>query len=167
MGRGRDEAHEDFDAWYGREAPRVLASVTLAVGDRWLAEEATAEAFARALERWPAVREARSPSAWVYTVALNQVRSAARRRQVERRFLHRQRPDVAHPAPPPDVALWRAVGELPPRMRTVVALRYVGDLPQAQIAEVLGVTPGTVASTLHDARAKLAERLAHTHGGTR
>jgi RNA polymerase sigma factor (sigma-70 family) len=164
---GRDERHEGFDAWYGREAPRVLASVTLAVGDRWLAEDATAEAFARALERWPWVREARSPAAWVFTVALNQVRTAARRRQVERRFLRRQRGDVVHPAPEPDVELWRAVAALPPRMRTVVALRYVGDLQQAEIAEVLGVVPGTVASPLHDARAQLAARLANSHGGTR
>ena len=164
---GRDEGHEGFDAWYGREAPRVLASVTLAVGDRWLAEEATAEAFARALERWASVREMRSPSAWVFTVALNQVRSTARRRQVERRFLRRHREDVVHPAGEPDVQLWRAVATLPPRMRTVVALRYVGDLPQARIAEVLGISPGTVASTLHDARARLAARLSNTHGGAR
>jgi RNA polymerase sigma-70 factor (ECF subfamily) len=164
---GRDEGHEGFDAWYSREAPRVLASVTLAVGDRWLAEDATAEAFARALERWSTVRDARSPAAWVFTVALNQVRSIARRREVERRFLRRSRPDVVHPAVEPDVALWRAVAGLPPRMRTVVALRYVADLPQAEIAEVLGVAPGTVASTQHDAPAKLAARLAETHRGAR
>jgi RNA polymerase sigma factor (sigma-70 family) len=145
----------------------VLASVTLAVGDRWLAEDATAEAFARALERWPAVRDARSPAAWVFTVALNQVRTIARRRQVERRILRRHREDVVHPAGEPDVALWRAVAALPPRMRTIVALRYVADLPQAQIAEVLGIPPGTVASTLHDARATLATRLADSHGGAR
>jgi RNA polymerase sigma factor (sigma-70 family) len=162
---GRDDEVDGFDAWYGREAPRVLASVTLAVGDRWLAEEATAEAFARALERWSRVREAQSPAGWVFTVALNHVRSLARRKEVERRFLRRQRVDAVRPAPEPDVALWRAVRELPPRMRTVVALRYVGDLQQAQIAEVLGVSPGTVASTLHDARARLAVVLAETHGG--
>src|SRR5690349_15722076 len=161
----RDEGRADFDAWYLHEAPRVLASVTLAVGDRWLAEDATAEAFARALERWRQVRELQSPAAWVYTVALNQVRTVLRRRKVEQRFLRRQREDVAHPAAEPDVALWRAVAQLPPRTRTVVALRYIGDLPEARIAEVLGITRGTVASTLHDARRKLADRLATTHGG--
>jgi RNA polymerase sigma factor (sigma-70 family) len=161
----RDEDRADFDAWYLHEAPRVLASVTLAVGDRWLAEDATAEAFARALERWNQVREARSPSAWVYTVALNQVRTTMRRRALERRFLRRQREQVTRPAAEPDVVLWHAVAQLPPRTRTVVALRYVGDLPEARIAEVLGITRGTVASTLHDARRKLAEQLATTHGG--
>lgn len=161
----RDDGRADFDAWYLHAAPRVLASVTLAVGDRWLAEDATAEAFARALERWHQVRDMTSPHAWVYTVALNQVRTTARRRGLERRFLRRQREDVAHPAPAPDVALWDAVAQLPPRMRTVVALRYVADLPETRIAEILGISRGTVASTLHDARHRLADRLATTHGG--
>jgi RNA polymerase sigma-70 factor (ECF subfamily) len=161
----RDDGRADFDAWYLHAAPRVLASVALAVGDRWLAEDATAEAFARALERWPKVREMTSPEAWVYTVALNQVRTTARRRGLEQRFLRRQRAEVAPPPTTPDVAVWDAVAQLPPRTRTVVALRYVADLPEARIAEVLGITRGTVASTLHDARRRLADRLATTHGG--
>lgn len=161
----RPDDRADFDAWYLHAAPRVLASVTLAVGDRWLAEDATAEAFARALERWHQVREMASPNAWVYTVALNHVRTTARRRGLEQRFLRRQRPAVEDPVPAPDVALWDAVAKLPPRARTVVALRYVADLPEARIAEVLGITRGTVASTLHDARRRLADRLATTHGG--
>ena len=162
----RDDGRADFDAWYLHAAPRVLASITLAVGDRWLAEDATAEAFARALERWHRVREMSAPDAWVYTVALNQVRTTARRRGLEQRFLRRQPPPpVADPIQAPDVALWDAVAQLPPRTRTVVALRYVADLQEARIAEVLGITRGTVASTLHDARRRLADRLATTHGG--
>jgi RNA polymerase sigma-70 factor (ECF subfamily) len=162
-----DEDGVGFDAWYVREAPRLLALVTLAVGDRWLAEEATAEAFARALERWPAVRAKGSPSAWVYTVALNQVRSTIRRRSVERRFVlrHRAPPGVA-PAPEPDVALWQAVAQLPQRERLMVVFRYVGDLPEADIARALGVTRGTVSSTLSRARQRLAHTLSATHGGT-
>jgi RNA polymerase sigma factor (sigma-70 family) len=163
----KDEDGVDFDAWYLREAPRLLALVTLAVGDRWLAEEATAEAFARALERWPSVGAMRSPSAWVYTVALNQVRTTLRRRAVERRFVlrHRTPPEVA-PVPEPDVALWRAVAQLPLRERVMVVFRYVGDLPEAEIARALGVTRSTVSSTLSHARQRLAQLLSATHGGT-
>jgi len=115
--------------------------------------------------RWHRVREMSSPDAWVYTVALNQVRTTARRRGLEQRFLRRQRPPVADPVPAPDVALWDAVAQLPPRTRSVVALRYVADFPEARIAEVLGITRGTVASTLHEARRRLADRLATSHGG--
>ena len=155
-----------FDAWYLREAPRLLALVTLAVGDRGLAEEATAEAFARALERWPSVRSKGSPSAWVYTVALNQVRSTLRHRAVERRFVLRHRsPPAAAPPPEPDVALWQAVARLPHRERVMVVFRYVGDLSEAEIARALGVTRGTVSSTLSRARQRLATLLSATHGG--
>ena|SRR5690242_14862187 len=161
-----DEDGAGFDAWYLREAPRLLALVTLAVGDRWLAEEATAEAFARALERWPSVRAMESPGAWVYTVALNQVRTTLRRRGLERGFVLRHRaPSAVPPAPEPDVALWRAVAQLPLRERMVVVFRYVGDLPEADIARALGVTRGTVSSTLSHARQRLARLLSATHGG--
>ena len=44
--------------------------------------------------------------------------------------------------------------------RTAIALRYVSGLRESDIADVLGVAPGTVARTLHDARQRLAERLA-------
>ena len=155
-----DEDGAGFDAWYLREAPRLLALVTLAVGDRWLAEEATAEAFARALERWPSVRAMESPAAWVYTVALNQVRSRMRRARLERRYVARQRAGYQPPPPEPDTALWAAVAALPPRMRTAVALRYVADLGEAEVAVAMGISRGTVAATLSKARARLAQLLA-------
>lgn len=150
----------EFADFYGAQYARVRRALSLSLGDADLADEATAEAFARALARWPEVRRAGSPSAWVYTVGLNLVRSTLRRRRLERRYLLTQRP-VDSPAPAePDPALWQAVASLPQRTRTAVALRYVADLPEAQIAEVMGVTRGTVASTLHDARARLATLLA-------
>lgn len=48
---------------------------------------------------------------------------------------------------------------LPARERTAVALRHVADLPTASVAAVMGVAPGTVAATLHAARAKLRHAL--------
>ncbi len=74
-----DPEDSDFAEWYAAGYARVRRAVTLAVGDAALAEEATAEAFARALLRWRSVRQAHRPEAWVYRVALNQVRSRFRR----------------------------------------------------------------------------------------
>jgi RNA polymerase sigma-70 factor (ECF subfamily) len=51
--------------------------------------------------------------------------------------------------------VWAAVARLPEQERTLIALRYVADLPQAQIAEVLGIPPGTVASGLSRGRRRL------------
>jgi RNA polymerase sigma factor (sigma-70 family) len=56
-----------------------------------------------------------------------------------------------------------AVQALPPQARQAVALRYVADLTDREVAEVMGLAAGTVARTLHDARAALAETLAPTH----
>lgn len=157
------ERDADFDGWYVQAYPRVRAAVTLAVGDADLAEEATAEAFARALVHWSKVKSAASSHAWVYTVAMNQVRSTLRRRGVERRWLRRHANErVVHQPPPvePDDPLWRAVGQLPRRARTAVALRYVADLSEAEVAEVMGIARGTVAATLHQARKQLGELLA-------
>jgi len=48
---------------------------------------------------------------------------------------------------------------LPTRQRACVVLRYYLDLPEAEIADTLGCTPGTVKSQLAKARAHLADRL--------
>ena len=155
--------HEEFADWYGALWPRVLRAVTIAVGDRDLAEEATAEAFARALARWPGPAKLHSPAAWLHKVAVNEVRTRWRRSRLEHRALERLR---AHPqhhtvSPEPrDDALWSAVAALPDRARQMVALRYVLDLPEAEIASMLGVTRGTVASTLSKARQQLNSVLA-------
>jgi len=159
MDNGDVGAADDFAAWYAVSFPRVRAAVSLAVGDPWLGEEATAEAYARALARWSSVRDARRPEAWVYTVALNHVRSRLRRARLERRYLARQRAGYHPPPPEPDTALWAAVAQLAPRARTAVALRYVADLSEAEVAEAMGISRGTVAATLHKARARLADLL--------
>lgn len=64
--------------------------------------------------------------------------------------------------------IWDVVGTLPIRQRAAIVLRYVVDLSEAEVAEVMGVSRGTVASTLSDARRRLGailsddmERLTH------
>ena len=78
-----------------------------------------------------------------------------------RERLWRQSPDQRSPveidAGSPE--LWDAVRSLPAKQRTAVVLRYVGDYPEAEIAEAMGVTRGTVAATLSAARAALATKL--------
>jgi RNA polymerase sigma-70 factor (ECF subfamily) len=136
----------------------VCASLAVVLGDRRLAEEVAAEAFARAWADWAAVGRMASPVGWVYRVALNQARSRFRRRRVERRLALVPVETVAAPGEPDD-ELWQAVRMLPPRARTAIALRYVADLPEAEVAELMKVARGTVAATLSSARKRLAEML--------
>lgn len=168
-GEGAVGRFAGFADWYAAEAPRLLLTLRAVVGDDGLAEEATAEAFARAYARWPAVSKMASPGGWVYVVALNQVRSWMRRRRLERRHAERigraGQDSVAAPVEVDD-ALWDAVRGLSPRARTAVALRYLADLPEDEVARLMGVTRGTVAATLHRARASLAAALRDDYEGT-
>lgn len=149
-----------FADWYREQYPQVARALALATGDPLLGEEAAAEAFARALANWGRVGAMSSPGGWVYTVALHEVRRTWHRALLERRAIARLKLDHA-PAPiAPDDALWRAVADLPPRARTAIALRYVADLPEAEIAAAMNVTRGTVAATLSHARKQLAAVLA-------
>jgi RNA polymerase sigma-70 factor, ECF subfamily len=60
--------------------------------------------------------------------------------------------------------VWDAVQRLPLRQRTAVALHYLSDLPQKDVATAMGVAQGTVAATLHEARRRLAVTLARPIG---
>jgi RNA polymerase sigma-70 factor (ECF subfamily) len=156
-----------FADWYAAEFGRVRQAMTLVTGDPALAEEAAAEAFAQAFAHWPRVSHMASPGGWVHTTALNQVRRSWRRATLERRHAARSRAIGHVPAPePPDTALWRAVAALSPRARTAVALRYVGDLTEAEVADAMNVTRGTVATTLSRARRDLAAALSHETTGS-
>lgn len=152
------DMRDDFEQWYRREHPRLVTLLAASTGDASLASEAADEALARALERWPRVSRMESPTGWTYRVALNIVRKRARR-------LVRERSAVgALPAtdvPGPTGELWLLVADLPPRQRTAVLLRHVGDLTEQEVADVMGVARGTVSSTLRSAYQRLRIEIDH------
>jgi RNA polymerase sigma-70 factor (ECF subfamily) len=101
-----------------------------------------------------------APSGWAYTVGLNLLRRRLRRAALERRALQRAHSgQPTQTSPVVSVELWEAVQALPPRERTMVALRYAADRTEPEIAELLDVAPGTVTATLHHARNKLRAAL--------
>jgi RNA polymerase sigma-70 factor (ECF subfamily) len=157
-------ADDRFAQWYAAEAAPLKATLCVVTGNPDIAEEATAEAFARAYARWTTVEVMASPGGWVYTVALNLVRRWARRHALERMTVAKFRAvDVpVEVIPELNDELWRAVGDLPPRARTAIGLRYVADLPEGEIADIMGISRGAVAATLSKARVKLAAALAET-----
>jgi DNA-directed RNA polymerase specialized sigma24 family protein len=153
------EAH-DFESWYREAWPRLVAAITVFTRDVHVAEDVVAEALSRAYERWDDVGAMQSPVGWSYRVAANLGRRRARRVALEEMVLGRSRPDLVWVDPDlVDPAIWAAVAALPSRQRAAVALRYVLDLPQDEVATSMGVAPGTAAATLHAARARLASAL--------
>jgi RNA polymerase sigma factor (sigma-70 family) len=155
---GQGNGEPDFEVWFRREYPKVLGSLVLALGNREVAEEATAEAFARAYERWSRVRLLVRPGGWVYMVAINEAKRKLRRRTMERSLLLKFH---VEPEAPPETGfeLWDLVRTLPPRERTAIVLRYVGDLPEAEVARAMGITAGGVAKMLNVARSRIGSTL--------
>jgi RNA polymerase sigma-70 factor, ECF subfamily len=146
-------------AFLAGDHARIVRAVTLVAGSRAAAEDAVAEALARAWERSDHGERIESLPAWVTRVALNLATSRLRRLRVEAR--HRSvASDEVVAAPVGDrVDVERALATLPRREREVTVLRYHLQLDVAEIATTLGVTDGTVKTLLHRARRHLATAL--------
>ena len=154
---------EDFAAFYEQARADCLRAVYAAVGDWSVAEDATAEAFARAYASWRKVSRHPAPRAWVVRTALNTHVSWWRRRRREVTW------DASHDAEDRspegvqvDRSVMQALKTLPGRQREVVVLRIFLDLDTKTTARVLGVTPGTVMTHLSRALAALRVALAPT-----
>lgn len=148
---------DEFGAFYAAYKDRCLRATVASGVDPARAEDAVAEAFARAWARWRTVRNTRSPAAWVVRTAVNADISWWRKRRRET-----GPPDDA-PGDHPDLDgrrdLVAAVRRLPKRQREVVALRYILDLDTAATSVALGISPGTVSAHLHQALATLRADL--------
>lgn len=133
----------------------ILRTVTLAAESPAEAQDAVHEAVARGWERR---RQIEHFDRWVLTVALNLVRS--RWRQLARAVRLTSR---AQAASADDLATveWLAIlALLPTRQRQVAVLRYVEDLPLADIAEIVGTSEGAVKNALFHARRFLSAEVA-------
>ena len=140
----------------GQRYPGVVAAVALVTGSQPAAEDAVQEALVRAWERSERGEVIEHLAAWVTTVALNVARSGLRRLVAEKKARIRL-------GPPPEprvadvdgVAVRQALEKLPCRQREVTVLRYYAGLDVAGIAAALGVSEGTVKTSLHRAREAL------------
>ena len=154
----------DFDDFYRERYRDLVASVTSAVGDPDVADDAASEAFLRAFSDWGRVQGMVSPSGWTYTVAINVARRSLRRARQEGALL------ASLPQTPVgDVhdGTWDVVRALPERQRTAVVLRHVADLTEGEIATRMGGARSTVSSTLRDAYRTLVGALAPARSGGR
>ena len=131
----------------------------LLTGDWALAEDLVQTALVRSWPRWERIRRRDDPEVYVRRAMVNSWVSWRRRRWWG------ERATGAVPEVPAagDVAAEAAVrvtvagalGSLTARQRAVLVLRVFNDLPEAQVAQVLGCAPGTVKATLARAVARL------------
>ena len=145
-----------FDEWYSGAWPRLVAALAVVSGgDVEQARDAAAEASARALARWGHVAGLTSPTGWAVRTGANVLRRNARRRSFEALTRHGRAEMQYDELPQPDV--WRAVSELPERQRLAIALRYLLDFSEAEVAAAMGISAGAAAATLHKARTRLSQ----------
>ena len=149
-------------SWTAR-TPALVAAVALVSGSHAAAEDAVQEALARAWERSQRGERIESLPAWVTRVAMNLSMSRLRRLRVERRYRGRLAAPETAPAEAgavdDRVDVVAALAALPRRQREVTVLRYYLGLDVAEIASTLELNPGTVKTSLHRARQKLADAL--------
>jgi RNA polymerase sigma-70 factor (ECF subfamily) len=148
-----------FEDFYRAELARL---VVLARGlcPPGVAEDVAQEAMLVAYRKWRTVSALDRPDLWVRRVCVNLAVSTFRRKMSELRAVTRLagRRDV-EPLSGDTEEVWTACRSLPKRQAQATALRFVYDLPIADIASVLGCSEGTVKQHLSRARASLRESL--------
>ncbi|WP_413756657.1 SigE family RNA polymerase sigma factor [Streptomyces sp. MMBL 11-3] len=152
------EGHERFrDFVENRSSALLKTAVLLSGGDRHAAEDLLQNALIKAAGRWQRIDE---PEAYV--------RQVLYRQQVSRWRLKWRRRELTVAEPPEGtggadasaaaelrVVMRGALARLTARQRTVLVLRYFEDLPEADVARILGCSVGTVRSTTHRSLARL------------
>jgi len=139
-------------------------------GDRAVADDVTQQIF---LKLFTAIRQFRGDSeftTWLYRLVVNACLDERRRRRrllplpetmamtnpsekkpQEKQFARREVSE----------AVQAAIGELKPKFRLPILLKYIEGLSYEEIASVMGCSKGTVASRLNRGHSQLAKRLAH------
>ena len=144
-------------------SPRLFRTALLLTGqDRAAAEDLLQLALERAYRHWGRVCRSGEPERYVRRILANA--SNDRWRRAVRRPERPLYPNDAGPVAEDQADtiaerdfLIRALAGLPPRQRTVLVLRYYNDLPEAEIAGVLGCSVGTVKSQVSRGLARLRE----------
>ncbi len=143
----------DLDALFRSEVDPLFRTLCAFTGGRTdIAEDATAEAFARAIAHRD---ELRDPVAWIYRVAfrvaIDEIRRESRRSE--------GRQDEDGTVEPELDGVMSALRHLSPNQRAAVTLRYVLDLETDEIAARMGIARPTVRVHLHRAKKRLGELL--------
>lgn len=122
------------------------------------ATEVVQEGFAHALARRNEFRSEGPLEAWIWKIVLRKAFDLSGSAHPDASL--DELPEIGLPDPERDPALAAALRQLSPRKRLIVYLHYLADLPYPTVAEICGISEGTVAATLAQARAALAASLA-------
>jgi RNA polymerase sigma-70 factor (sigma-E family) len=152
---------EDFGEFVKAALPGLLRYGHALTGNPHDAADLVQTVLERVGAKWTSMRR-RTGDPLAYTRRAMANAHVSRWRRTRRENLVADLPDTSAVWQPDrfaDEPLWQALRALPPRQRAVVVLRYYEDLSEAEIAEALGITKGTVKSQANKAMAALRTRL--------
>ncbi len=141
---------EEFRSYVLDRRGNLLRTATLlTAGDQHLAEDLVQSTLTQLYLAWPAFKRAGNPNAYARRALVNALVDEKRRPWRRREHSTPELPEPPLPVSagsPAVEQLNQALGQLPPRMRAALVLRYFHDLSVAETAEALGCTQGTVKS---------------------
>lgn len=170
------EQEDRFQEFVRARWSHLVRTAYLLTGDAQHAEDLTQTALAKAYRSWRRISRADNPEAYVRRMLVSCNSDRFRKRRVAE-SLTAAPPETAgrdegYAGVDERSALLGALAQLPPRQRAVVVMRYWEDLSEAEVAEVLGCSTGTVKSQASKGLAKLRmypglARVAEGQGGNR
>jgi RNA polymerase sigma-70 factor (ECF subfamily) len=144
---------QSVEALYRQDADRLWRAVYAFAGDRDIASEAVADAYAQALRRGPVVRD---PAAWIWRASFRIAAGALKARRID----ERQLPEASrHIDRYEDSDLLAALRQLPDAQRAAIVLFYYADLPVRDVARRLGSNGLAVRANLSRGRRRLHDLL--------
>ncbi|MDP9295446.1 MAG: sigma-70 family RNA polymerase sigma factor [Actinomycetota bacterium] len=147
----------ELERLYREHGARLFRALVAYTGDREVASDAVAEAFAQALGRG---EEIRSALAWVWRASFRIAAGTLKERG-------RQDPlgkELSYEMPEPPRELIGALVELSPKQRAALILRFYVGYPTREVAEILGSSPATVRVHLSQGRRRLRKMLEDNDG---
>lgn len=152
---------QPFEQAVDRHGPTVLRVCRAVLGPTSDAEDAWSETFLAALRSWPDLDDDTNVEAWLVRVAHRKaidVTRARARHAIPTDELPERHSGSGVPGEH-DRDIWRAVAALPERQRLAVAYHYLGGLPHAETAELIGGTPAAVRRAAADGIKNLRRRM--------
>jgi len=155
-----------FDEYVRSRHTELLRFAHVLSGDPHLAADLVQDALERAGLHWRRIRRQDDPEGYLRRIIVN--RYVSRWRSLRRERLVADLPDSVAPTVEPAVTdeMWVLLAELPRQQRAVLVLRFYEDLSEAQVADVLGCSVGTVKSNGSRAMAKLRAAMTTAPAGS-
>ena len=150
---------DGFRRFVVEQRQSLLRTAYLLTGDHGHAEDLVQTALLKTYRHWARVTAKGDPTAYVRRVLVTTHTSWRRRLSSTEQVIETLPDQAAAAVPDRDEERVRALRELPPRMRAVVVLRFFEDRSEAQTAELLGCSVGTVKTQSSRAMARLRELL--------